>query len=208
MATIACPGCGKQFKLPSDAAGKTASCTCGKRFKIGGAPLAMAPAKAAVAKPAAASKPAAPSSAKAPPVAARQAAVVKQAAAPNAKPAANPVIAGNKLDDDFWNEGLKEPLPKTVAAPIATPAPKAAVAGAGRPAAPTTTTKKKRKRKEEGEGFRWGADWGKAAGGLGMFVIFGGLSVAEIMYWDRIHIYFPVLAIGGLFTALSGMMGD
>ena len=35
MPTIACPGCGKQYKLPESAAGQVAKCACGKKFKVG-----------------------------------------------------------------------------------------------------------------------------------------------------------------------------
>src|SRR6185295_6411371 len=99
MPVIACPGCGKQYKVAATAAGQVAKCACGKRFRLSGAhdnsPPAK-PAKVAVAAPKLASTSASTTSKPAPRVA----------------PAPAPA-------DDFWDDALPiadKPKPAPAAA--------------------------------------------------------------------------------------------
>ena len=182
MPTIACPGCGKQYKLPANAAGQVAKCACGKRFKL--AASVAAPAVA----PTSSQPKAQPRTTKPAMAAAPQA----QKASPKPIKSA-PVVAPASLanDDDFWNEGLK-PTPKP--APVATASPK--------PPAPI----KKRAKKESS--FQWGFDGGKFIGGLLTFLIAGGITVALVMTTGYLYFWPAGIAIAGLFSALSGLMGD
>jgi hypothetical protein len=55
--------------------------------------------------------------------------------------------------------------------------------------------------------FRWGFQWGKVASGGVMFLIGGGISLA--LWAGGVVSLWPVgLAAVGLFTMLSGLMGD
>src|SRR5262245_50533576 len=176
MPTIACPGCGKQYKLPANAAGQVAKCACGKRFKL----AASAPAPAVVST---SSQPKAqPRATKPATVAAPQ----SQKASPKPlKPAPATVAAASLADDDdFWSEGLK-PTPKP--APVASPPPKAYS-----PA---------KKRPKEKSSFHWGFDGGKFIGGMATFLICGGITFAMIVYANRFSPYLIIVGLGGLFTA-------
>ena len=116
-------------------------------------------------------------------------------AAPKKQPAA-------RIDDDFWEEGLK-PDPKPT--PKAKPAVRSAmgvVASASNPVPLTKPAKAKEKK------VRWGADWGKVAGGLLALLIAGGINAALFFSVGRINIWLLIVAGGGLFTALSGLMGE
>jgi hypothetical protein len=57
-------------------------------------------------------------------------------------------------------------------------------------------------------GFRWGFQWGKVAAGGGMFLIGGGISLVLWLAADTISMYAAGLAVVGLFTMLSGLMGE
>jgi hypothetical protein len=201
MPVIACPGCGKQYKLPANAAGQVAKCACGKRFRLGGAP-AQSAAHSATASPKINSQKPVPKSALA----------NKVATAVTAAPSvATP-------DDDFWNDALQaesaaKALPAKPAsasgiksdtvtssglsATVARPIPK-----------PPAETKKPKKKKER---IRWGFDWGKVAAGSATFLICGGLAVLLVMGTGRVRrgtIILGIAAMGGLFTAINGLMGE
>jgi len=204
MPVIACPGCGKKYNLPESAAGQVAACKCGKRFKVGATASKAVPApsvavkspatgvrKTSTAAPAkAVSKPQSVAVAKSKPVAAAKTATVAKAAPAAAIAAAN---------DDFWDEAVTvakepEPRPSALPKPSSNPVDKAA---------------KKKPAKEKR--VRWGFDWGKVAVGLVSFVFFGGLAILLVMStgrFSRSTVYLAVPAIGGLITALSGLMGE
>ena len=201
MPTIACPGCGKQYKLPASAAGQVAKCACGKKFKVGGAPTVAAAPKPS---PIAATSPATPGVAKQPVSAAKSASPVKAKpaaapSAPSARSIAPPVPA---IDDDFWEEGLKEPVKPAAKLPVAEVSH-----GTGRPQPVPDAASKKRRKKKSG-GIKWGFDWGKVAGGLATFVLAGGFTLFMVLATDRIYFWPAGVAIVGLFTALSGLMGE
>ncbi len=182
MPVIACPGCGKKYKLPESAAGQVAKCACGKRFRLGAPPsaaLATTKAASAVAPKKSAPKPAATAATKSANVAVAPAAIA--------------------TDDDFWDEGLKPtPTPKVETPPPAPVARQADKKQAGKP-------KKKAKAEKR---VAWGFDWGKVAGGMLTFLAAGGFALFIFLGTGRISIYLPIIAAGGLFTALSGLMGE
>jgi hypothetical protein len=173
MPVIACPGCGKQYKMPANAAGQMAKCACGKRFKLGASPPA-ASSPLRTTKPTADAAAASPQSAIKP-------------------PKSTPVVpvAALASDDDFWNEGLK-PIPKS--AVVASPPPR------------TASPPKKRPKKENP--FRWGFDGGKFVGGLLTFLIAGGITAGLVMTTGYLYFWPAGIAIAGLLSALSGLMGD
>lgn len=121
MPSVTCPGCEKKYNLPATAAGQVASCKCGKKFRVGGAP---ADAKA---KPAAATATAAKPAVKPQPAARAVAPVASVAAAP--KPAApRPAAAATasrldapkpkpKRDDGFWDD-VDKPTPDLELEPV------------------------------------------------------------------------------------------
>jgi hypothetical protein len=213
MPVIACPGCGKKYNLPATAAGQVAKCACGKRFRVGAAQSSAVTAKVVSAKSAsnaaaaAVSAPKAASSSKAVPA-------PKAVPSPKAAPAAVKRESKPAADasDDFWDDTLGKGVTAELAPP---PPPKAASQGAVAPAASSGAApsksdapKKKKKKRKESSGVRWGFDWGKVAGGLVAFLIFGGITAAIAMSTGRIYIYTAGLAIVGLFTMLSGLMGE
>jgi hypothetical protein len=195
MPTIACPGCGKKYNVPATAAGQVAKCACGKRFKLAG-PAASKPSATTVVDVAHKTAPAAKvRSAKIP-------------AAAVAKPVA-PVA-----DDDFWDDALREEvsaLPvETKAAPTSA-ALMSATAGSTASSGPQTgESAPKKKRKKRSVGIKWGFDWGKVVAGTAAFLVFGGLAVALFLAGGRIKgvIYLAIPAMGGLFTAINGLMGE
>jgi hypothetical protein len=101
-------------------------------------------------------------------------------------------------DDDFWDEGLKT---VTVAKePEPPPPPKPSQAEKG------PATKKKKPPKEKR--VRWGFDWGRVVAGGASFLLFGGLTAVLLFTTGRLSIYLAFAAAAGLFTALSGLMGE
>lgn len=200
MPTIACPGCGRQYKLPANAAGQVAKCACGKRFKLGAPSPAPTSARSSTSSTAAVVRQSTP-----------QAPLKSQPAnrASNPKPAASQSSAKTsslETDDDFWNEGLKKaaPSPQPSGNPTHStgsmiPSPTGRVAAIPAP--------KKRKKNSENR-FHWGLDLGKVAGGLLTFVVAGGFFLLLLTTANRIHPYSAIIAVMGLFTALSGLMGD
>lgn len=214
MPTIACPGCGKQYKLPDSAAGQVAKCACGKKFKVGassGTVAAPATAKAPAPKVAAPSAKSATAAAKSASVSKAAAATKAKVAATAASRSAAPAVA--PIDDDFWDEGLKEPV-HSAAPPAPATKPAGHSSGAAMPRKPQSATadatpKKKKKRKSGG--VKWGFDWGKVIGGLTAFIVFGGLAAALFMASgrpSRALVYLALPAVGGLFTAINGLMGE
>jgi hypothetical protein len=190
MPTIACPGCGKQYKLPATAAGQVAKCACGKKFKVGGSPTSSSTASS----PAATASLAKPAKIK--------------AAAPVSRPAP---VAASKVDDDFWEEGLKEPVKPTALSPAPKPAAHTAVAVSSARSSTESKAGPPKKRKKKSGGVKWGFDWGKVVGGLAAFFVFGGLAAAVFMSTGRPSrglVYLALPAIGGLFTAINGIMGE
>jgi hypothetical protein len=184
MPTIACPGCGKQYKVQASAAGQVAKCGCGKRFRLAAAPLSAPATVTASAAPAAAVK-------------------IKTAVATKATPPKSPATTAN---DDFWDEALKE---ETVARPVTTPTPVATAPSARTPTAGSkpqaaVPSKKKKKRKA----IRWGFDWGKVAGGALTFLIAGGITVGLVVTTGYLYFWPAGIAIVGFFTMLSGLMGE
>lgn len=57
------------------------------------------------------------------------------------------------------------------------------------------------------KGVRWGFQWGKVGSGAGMLLIGGGISLA-LWLGGAINFWAVGLAIVGLFTMLSGLMGE
>jgi len=197
MPVIACPGCGKQYKIAATAAGQDAKCACGKRFRLGAAHDKSTAASAATATsiPKAKSTPA-PDSTK-----------VAAQVAPTPT-------------EDFWDDALaiadkpKAARPTTATGQVmAASASQPGVAKTGvKPVVQGTSKEKavaaKKKKRKKSTSIRWGFDWGKVVAGLGTFLIFGGITAAMAMSTGRISLYLAGAAIVGLFTALNGLMGE
>ncbi len=56
-------------------------------------------------------------------------------------------------------------------------------------------------------GFRWGFQWGKVATGGLMFLVGGGIALAG-WFAGVLIVWAAVVAVVGLFTMLSGLMGE
>jgi hypothetical protein len=56
-------------------------------------------------------------------------------------------------------------------------------------------------------GFRWGFQWGKVGSGAVMFLIGGGITLVGLL-GGRLIIWPAALAVVGLFTMLSGLIGE
>jgi hypothetical protein len=192
MPTITCPGCGKQYKLPATAAGQVAKCACGKKFKVGGSPSSTS---SSATSPAAAASPSKPEKTKA-------STVPVSRSAP---------VATSKIDDDFWEEGLKEPVKPVTTPPTPKPAGHTGVATSPSRSTTAANSAPPKKRKKKSGGVKWGFDWGKVVGGLAAFVVFGGLAASLFMSTGRPSrglAYLIIPAVGGLFTAINGLMGE
>jgi hypothetical protein len=210
MPAVTCPGCQKKYNLPESAAGQVASCKCGKRFRVGGASAPAAASQTPAAAKALAAGKSAPAAARPQSAVATAGASAKAAtaAAPAAKPsaAAAPVKSlapsAPSKKDNFWDDAL--PAPARPAPAAAKPAAKVGAAAAAlpdrrkRPDAPPPKQKK----------VRWGFDWGKVGGGLLTLVVAGGITAALLFSTGRIYLWPAIIAVGGLFTALSGLMGE
>jgi hypothetical protein len=216
MPVIACPGCGKKYNLPATAAGQVAKCACGKRFRVGAAQSSVVAAKAASAKSASSAAGPAPKvapSAKATP-SPKAVSSAKAAPSPKAAPAAVKRESKPAADrsDDFWDDTLGKGVSAELAPPpranVASQSAAASDASRGAAPAKSDAPKKKKKKRKESSGVRWGFDWGKVAGGLVAFLVFGGITAAIAMSTGRIVIYTAGAAIVGLFTMLSGLMGE
>lgn len=179
MPKIACPGCKKQYNVPATAAGQTATCkACGKKFRLGKAPAKPA-AKQATSQPAAKAKP--------------STTTVPSSLAPLPKV---------KADDGFWDDALPEPVPTTPTPKKTASQLSTSAAGSKDPSPP----KKKKKKKKKRAG--WGADWAKVGGGLATFVIAGGITLGLIVTTGYLFYWPAGIALVGLFTALTGLMGE
>ena len=67
--------------------------------------------------------------------------------------------------------------------------------------------KPKKPKKPKGK-IRWGFQWGKVASGGAMFLIGGGFTLALVVTTGY-PFYWPAgIAVVGLFTMLSGLMGE
>jgi hypothetical protein len=191
MPVIACPGCGKQYKVAETAAGQVAKCACGKRFRLGGAQDKSSATRVAAATASRAS--------------------TSTSASPATKAAAK---AAPAPADDFWDDAISI-ADKPKAAPAATESGQSAMIKGGKPLVQNPSKEKSdpspKKKRKKSKGIRWGFDWGKVVGGLGAFLIFGGLAVAIVMSTGRVSrgtMYLAVPAIAGLFTAINGLMGE
>ena len=95
-----------------------------------------------------------------------------------------------KADDDFWDDDIPEPTTSVVKEPIP--------AQTSRNSSPSKPTKPKPKKKKKE--IRWGFDWGKVGGGLGTFLVAGGITLALMETTGRIYFWPAGVAIVGLFT--------
>ena len=131
--------------------------------------------------------------------------VVQRASSGNAEVAtqdvvgAEPPSASAAPDDSFWDDALDESM--EVEAPAVEPvnrmareALEAAEAEANKPA----------------EKVRWGFQWEKFASGLGVMFLAGAGALAVFVSLGSIRLtaVLLVVAFGGLFTAISGLMGE
>lgn len=183
MPTIACPACQKTYKVPESAVGKTANCKCGKKFRLG-----KAKAKQASASSTAASKPK------------RVKAKSKSSAKVGAVKKSAPVVSQAAADDDFWDDEISTDLklaqPESASKPRVKP-------GASTLAAAEAELKAKKSKK-----VRWGFRWDKVIGGGLAFLGAGLFTAFTIVTTGRVIIYVAGIAIVGLFTMLSGLMGE
>lgn len=190
MPTVICPGCQKQYNLPAMAAGQTANCKCGKRFRVdAGAPSSTTTSTAA--PPQRSAKPVGATASKPQPVAAKPEAAV-------ARPAK--VVAAK---DDFWDAALNEPV--KAPPPVVAPAPRIGSA------AHTALPDKRRRPADEVKPKKkvaWGADWAKVGGGLTTFLIAGGITAGLLFTTGRLFFWPAGIAVVGLFTCLSGLIGE
>jgi len=189
MPTVTCPGCQKQYNLPATAVGQNANCKCGTRFRVGGAPASASTATSTGA-PQRSAKPA--GAAPKPQVAAAKRAV--EVASP---------VATTAAKDDFWDTALNEPV-KT-APPVAAPAPRIGSA------AHTAVSDRRRRPEDEVKPKKkviWGADWAKVGGGLMTFLVAGGITAGLLFTTGRLFFWPAGIAVVGLFTCLSGLIGE
>jgi hypothetical protein len=184
MAKIACPECKKGYDVPEQALGRTATCKCGKKFRLGNKPAA---AVAASATASTASK-STPQSA-------------TQATPPRPKPKPVQVASPpSKPSESFWDEALSEPAKK--AAPVREPAaPMSSPYRAAQSKPPAKPKKKKAARAS------WGVDWTKVGGG-GLAFVLGGGGCVLLWMSGYINIWLIIVTVGGLFTMLTGLMGE
>ena len=57
-------------------------------------------------------------------------------------------------------------------------------------------------------GFRWGFQWWKVGSGASMLLIGGGITFGVWLGTGRIFIYPAAVAVIGLFTLISGLIGE
>lgn len=181
MPTVQCPACQKRYKLPDAAAGKVASCKCGKRFKVDGVVVAVAATSSVAPSARVRSAPATP------PLP-RQSATAKPQPAPAAAPAR----------DDFWDDALAEPMKLAAASP---PMP------AAKPYSYFEEAKEE-KRAAKKKRVIWGADWAKVGGGAMTFLVAGGITVGLVITTGYLYFWPAGIAVAGLLTCLSGLIGE
>jgi len=193
MPVIACPGCGEQYKLPATAAGQVAKCACGKRFRLG-------PARAT--KPSASPVSSKPKTASAAPAASRP------------KPRRTDPVEAVAASDAFWVDVLGE---ESAAKPVAASAPAASGESTpavrvpnqvAKPAVPQRENRLKKPQKRKEKKVRWGFQWEKVVGGGVTFLIAGGITLVGILATGYISLWIVGIAVVGLFTMLSGLMGE
>jgi hypothetical protein len=189
MPTIGCPGCGKKYNVPATAAGQVAKCACGKQFRLA---ASKAPAAATAAVTSAVS------------TATKQKPNSTSASPPSKSRPTAPVA--KKATDDFWDDALREEQTAKVVPTAPRPAPSAATSATS--SSPTQPTEAPKKKKRQSSGVRWGADWGKVGGGLLTFLIVGGITLGLVISTGRLFFWPAGIVIVGLFTALSGLMGE
>jgi hypothetical protein len=65
-----------------------------------------------------------------------------------------------------------------------------------------------KKKRKKFRGIKWGFDWGKVGGGGLTFLIAGGITLALVVTTGRLYFWPAGIAVVGLFTCLSGLMGE
>jgi hypothetical protein len=105
--------------------------------------------------------------------------------------------------DDFWDKALSEPV-KMEAPPPPKPAPKIGAATAP----PDRRRKSEWDFEETTPKVRWGFDWGKVAAGGLTFLIAGSITVGLVITTGYLYFWPAGIAIVGLFTMLTGLMGE
>jgi len=191
MPVNACPGCGKQYKLPAaTAAGQVAKCTaCGKRFRLGPARVPVASAKAKQPQTKSAPTSRLPSS---PPKSRR----------------ADPVAAV-AASDAFWDDVLgDESTAKPTASANPAPAMHAAASPVSKPTSPHQQPSEGKPKKRKKKKIRWGFQWEKVIGGGVTFLIAGGITIGLIISTGYLFYWPAGVAVVGFFTMLSGLMGE
>ncbi|WP_442482572.1 hypothetical protein [Aeoliella sp. SH292] len=183
MAKIACPECKKVYDVPEQALGRTATCKCGKKFRLGNKPVVATANATATTASKSTPQPAA------------------QASAPRPKP--NPVEVASppsKPSESFWDDALAEPVKKAVPARE----PQASMGSPYQAAQSKPSAKPKRKKAARAS---WGVDWTKVGGG-GLAFVLGGGGCALLWMSGYINIWLIIVTVGGLFTMLTGLMGE
>ena len=128
----------------------------------------------------------------------------KEASPTKSIPSKQPQPAATSLpdlnaDDGFWDDEIPEPTTSVVSQPFPTPISQAE--------SPNKSSKTKPKKKKK-MAIRWGFDWGKVGGGLLTFLVASGITLGLMEATGRIYFWPAGVAVVGLFTALSGLMGE
>jgi hypothetical protein len=114
------------------------------------------------------------------------------------------VAKASVAKDDFWDDALSEPVKAApVAAPIA-PMDASRTSMPDRRRRPEDEVRQQKKKKK----VVWGADWAKVGGGLTTCLVAGGITAALLFTTGRLFLWPAGIAVVGLFTALSGLMGE
>ena len=113
-----------------------------------------------------------------------------------------PVASLAEANDDFWDDEISTDL-KLAAEPKEAAASEAKNVSSAVLAAAEAELKAKK-----GKKVRWGFQWHKVGGGAAMFVGAGLATLFLVLTTGRIFIYLAVITIIGLFTMLSGLMGE
>jgi hypothetical protein len=137
------------------------------------------------------------------------------AATTAAKPTSAP--AASAARDAFWDDALREsPSVTSSAAPstgsparaatssVATPS-KTRVDAKGRPITEKPEPEKKKPKKKR---VVWGFQWGKVGAGFVVFAVAGGICALAVIEGGVLPVKIAVIAGVGLFTMLSGLMGE
>ena len=108
------------------------------------------------------------------------------------------VEVGNALDDDFWDEALGEEYEVE--------APDEPVAQAN-PEVAALMRQARREAQQDKKKASWGVDWAKVGGGLLTSLIAAGVTVGILVNTGYLYFWPAGIAVVGLLTALSGLMG-